>query len=218
MNKLREELELRIISFLGWLMIRCVGLTCRHRVIGYENARKLIESGQGCIFTLWHGRTMLPVHYCRGLGVWAITSLSRDGEIQSRIVSRFGYQIIRGSSARGAIKAALVAAKKLEQGGVLAITPDGPRGPAHEVQEGTIFLARRANCPVIPVGVGISPRKILSAWDKYALPLPFAKCAIIFGEPITVTDDEASPSPAEIIKNAMNDLERQAQLMVREGC
>lgn len=217
MKKFTEQLSLRVISFLGWLIIDLLARTCRYQVTGYENALKMIKSGDGLIMAIWHGRTMLPICYCRGLGIWAITSLSKDGEIQTRIVNRFGYQIIRGSTGRGAIKAALIAAKKLEAGGVLAITPDGPKGPPNEVQEGTIFLAQKANCPIIPIGVGISPRKIIPVWDSYAFPMPFAKCAIIFGDPIYLTDADPNPSHAEIIKNALNDVQSRAQLAVKEG-
>lgn len=217
MKEFAIEMAFRLVSFLLWLIAWLLGRTCRFEVTGYENLQELVESGRGGIAALWHGRTLLPVYYCRGMGVWAITSTSRDGEIQTRVVSRFGYQIIRGSTYRGAIRAALIAAKRLRQGGILAITPDGPRGPYHEVQEGTVFLARRADCPIIPVGVGVRPRMILQAWDKYAFPMPFAKVALIFGEPIRVSED-SDPAPSEIIKNALNDLERQAQAMVKEGC
>jgi lysophospholipid acyltransferase (LPLAT)-like uncharacterized protein len=210
------EIAYRLVSFLLWVVAWSLGRTCRFEVTGYENMRELVESGQGCIMAVWHGRTLPPMYYCRGMGIWAITSLSRDGEIQTRIINRLGYRTVRGSTYRGAIRAAVGAAKKLQAGGVLAITPDGPTGPYHEVQEGIIFLARRADCPIIPIGVGVRPRLIIPVWDKYALPVPFAKVALIFGEPIHLSED-SDLAPSEIIKNALNDLEQQAKAMVREG-
>jgi hypothetical protein len=152
------------------------------------------------------------------MGIWAITSLSKDGEYQTRIVSRFGYRIIRGSSRGGGIKAALAACKKLREGGILAITPDGPLGPPNEVQEGIVFLAQHAPCPIIPIGVGVRPRKILPVWDSYALPMPFARCALVFGEPIYIPDGaEHMTAARETIRSAVDDVQRQAQLQVREG-
>jgi lysophospholipid acyltransferase (LPLAT)-like uncharacterized protein len=215
-NKFKEELSIRLIAFIAWSAAQIIGHTCRFKVTGFDRVQELVKSGQGFVMAIWHGRTLLPVYYCRGMGIWAITSLSRDGEIQTRIVSRFGYQIIRGSTYRGAIRAALTAAKRLDQGGVLAITPDGPTGPYHEVQEGIVFLARRANCPIIPIGVGIRQRKILPVWDKYAFPMPFAKVALIFGEPLYLSED-SDPAPSEIVKNALNNLEHQAKAIVKEG-
>jgi lysophospholipid acyltransferase (LPLAT)-like uncharacterized protein len=153
------------------------------------------------------------------MGIWAITSLSDDGELQTRIVSRFGYRIIRGSTGRGGMRAALTAVKRLQEGGILAITPDGPKGPANVVQDGTVFLAKRAKCPIVPLGVGISRRRLMNAWDKYALPALFTKCAIIFGEPMYLSGDEenAETQPAELIKCELDRLQKEAQLMVMES-
>lgn len=215
MKLFRGERSQRVIAFLAWLTAQFIGRTCRFKVVGYETPQKMMKAGKGFIFAIWHGRTLMPVFYCRGLGIWAITSLSRDGDLQTKIVSRFGFQCIRGSSRKGAIRAAIAAARKLEDGGVLAITPDGPLGPYHEVQEGTVFLAQRANCPIVPVGVGISRRKIMPAWDKYAFPLPFARVALVFGEPIDISQESDTP-PEEIIRNALNELELQAQALAGE--
>lgn len=201
----------------GASLIRVLGLTARFEIKGFEQMKGIMDEGKGLILAVWHGRTLLPVYYCRGLGMWAITSLSRDGEIQTRTISKLGYKIIRGSTRRGGVKAALIAAKRLKEGGTLCITPDGPLGPAHEVQEGIVFLATRANCPIIPVGVGLTGRKLLSAWDSYAVPYLFTKCAIVFGDPISpseaTTDDNGL---AETIKNRLNEVQIQAQDIVGE--
>jgi hypothetical protein len=160
---------------------------------------------------------MVPVYNCRGMGIWAITSLSRDGEIQTGIVSRFGYRTIRGSSGRGGMKAALIAAKKLQEGGILSITPDGPKGPYHEIHDGIVFLAERAGCPIIPVGVASNPKRIMGAWDCYMVPKLFSKCVIVFGKPIDLATLESSSGEADakrVIKEALNACERQAEEMV----
>ncbi|MER3559544.1 MAG: hypothetical protein C4336_08975, partial [Armatimonadota bacterium] len=58
----------------------------------------------------WHGRTLLPANYMRQRGIWALISLSRDGEVQAEIFQRFGFNILRGSTNRGGVRAALEAA------------------------------------------------------------------------------------------------------------
>lgn len=218
MKEFRRKIEVRLFSFLAWSLIQLIGHTVRFQVKGYDNVLKLVDSGKGFILTVWHGRTMMPVYYCRHMGIWAITSLSKDGEIQTRTVGRLGYKTIRGSTGRGAIKAALAACKKLQDGGILAITPDGPKGPLHEVQEGIVFLAQRTGCPIIPIGVGARPRKLMNAWDEYALPLPFARCALIFGEPFHLADTQENQAHAETIKSILNNIQQEAQLMTGEGC
>jgi lysophospholipid acyltransferase (LPLAT)-like uncharacterized protein len=211
-----SEWKLRLISFLACGLMHALGHTARFRVMGYERVQGMMKAGSGFILAIWHGRTLLPIHYCRGLGIWAITSLSRDGEIQTRTVSRFGYRIIRGSTGRGGIKAALAACKKIQKGGVLAITPDGPLGPANEVQEGTVFLARHTGCPIIPIGVGARFRKLMNIWDSYMIPMPFTRCALVFGEPIHLS--ESDNQPEKTIKDALDSVQQQAQAMVKEGC
>ncbi|MDH7480784.1 MAG: lysophospholipid acyltransferase family protein [Armatimonadota bacterium] len=219
MRLLGENTKCRLISFLAWLFVSIIGLTTRKKVVGFEHVQRLIESGQGFIMAVWHGRTLLPIYHCRGMGIWAITSLSRDGEIQTGVVSRFGYKTIRGSSGRGAVKAALAACKKLEDGEILAITPDGPRGPRRQVQEGIIFMAQRSGCPIIPIGAAARRRKLLPTWDKYAIPLPFSKCAIVYSEPITFGEGatlEAAEEPELMLKRILDDVQRQAEEMVGE--
>ncbi|MHB0912500.1 MAG: lysophospholipid acyltransferase family protein [Armatimonadota bacterium] len=198
----------------AWAMVRMLAATVRCRVTGFEQLQEFAASGRGLIIATWHGRTLLPINYCRGMGIWAITSLSRDGELQTGIVERFGYRTIRGSSGRGGMRAALTACKRLAEGGILSITPDGPKGPANEVQEGIVFLSKRTGCPIMPIGVGASPCKIMNAWDSYMLPYPFSKGAIVFGNPICLSDGVENPE--EIIKLALNEVQRQAQEMAGE--
>ena len=87
-----EDRKLGLISLAAWTLMHIIGHTARFKVVGYERVTELVKSGSGFILAVWHGRTLMPVHYCRGMGIWAITSLSRDGELQTSIVSRFGYR------------------------------------------------------------------------------------------------------------------------------
>jgi lysophospholipid acyltransferase (LPLAT)-like uncharacterized protein len=208
--------KLGLISFFGWLLMQFVGRTSRFTIKGYDRVKEMITNGQGFIFIIWHGRTMLPVYYCRNMGIQAIISLSRDGELQSRIFERFGFAVIRGSTGRGGVKAALTAVKRLREGGMLAITPDGPLGPANQVQDGTIFMAKKAGVPIIPVGVGISRRKLMPTWDSYALPRPFCRCGLVFGEPLTLPTGVDDAELKEMLKSALDSTEREARALVGE--
>ncbi len=212
-----EEIKLRLISFAAWGLVSLIGRTSRMQVIGFENVQALIDSGQGFIMALWHGRTLLPIYYCRNMGILAITSLSRDGELQTRIVRRFGCRIIRGSSRLGGMKAALTACRELEAGGILSITPDGPLGPVHKVQDGIVFLAQRSNCRIVPIGVGLKSRRLIGTWDSYAIPNPFSRSAIVFGTPISLAGISDSREAAEVVEAAINDIQRAAENLAGEG-
>lgn len=216
MTRLPEGPRLGLISFFGWLLMQFIGRTSRLTVMGYDRVEEMIRSRQGFIFMLWHGRTMLPVYFYRNMGVHAIIALSRDGELQSRIFRRFGFEVIRGSTGRGGVKAALTAVKRLREGGMLAITPDGPLGPANEIQDGTVFMAKKAGVPIVPVGVGISRRKLMPTWDSYALPMPFCRCSMVFGEPLTLPAEADDAELRDMLKSALDSAECEARMLVGE--
>src|SRR5690606_41036657 len=64
--------------------------------------------------------------------------------------------------------------------GALAITPDGPRGPARQMAEGLPLLAKLSKAPVLFIGLSCKPALRLNSWDRAVLPLPFGKGAIVW--------------------------------------
>ena len=64
--------------------------------------------------------------------------------------------------------------------GALAITPDGPRGPAREMAEGLPLMAKLSKAPVLFIGLSCRPAIRLNSWDRAVLPLPFSKGAIVW--------------------------------------
>ncbi len=206
-----------LIGALLWFIARMISLTVRLQTKNADIMREFEKDGKGAILITWHGRTMVPANYFRNRGYWALISLSRDGDIQNRIFKLFGFHTIRGSTGRGGVKAVLQMAKKVREGGILSYAPDGPRGPSHKVQEGTIFLAERCGCPVIPLGFSANPRKLLKSWDKYLIPKFFAKGAMVLGEPIFVPPNMTDEQKQEIalkIEEAINQAEEEAERMV----
>lgn len=211
-------MKFRVVSYLICAFARCVAVTLRLRVIGEERVHALQAAGRGVILVTWHGRTLIPITRFRGLGYWAMISTSRDGEYQNRIFHRLGWQTVRGStSARGAVQAAIAMTRHLKAGATLAFTPDGPRGPSHQVQPGAIFLAQKSGCPIIPAGISAFPRKLMPFWDCYLVPWPFARAALIYGEPIYIPADASSEEQAqwaEQVGAAINALEAEAERLV----
>ncbi len=138
------------------------------------------------IYAGWHGHTFIPAVFFRGYGLWTIISLSRDGEMQNRIFTRFGFKTIRGSTGRGGVKAAMASVKILKEGASMAFTPDGPRGPNRRVQGGVLLMARKSGAAIVPVGTSARWRWLAPTWDSYMVPLPFSRAAFVFGDPIYV--------------------------------
>ena len=54
------------------------------------------------------------------------------------------------------------------------------------MQAGVIALAQYAGLPLVPVSYHLSAKKVLRSWDAYQVPLPFGRCEVRFGEPLTV--------------------------------
>ncbi|MGC8784175.1 MAG: lysophospholipid acyltransferase family protein [Armatimonadota bacterium] len=213
-----QRLRPRVLGFIVWSIARAIGASLRLKVLNFEQVLERAKEGKGAVLVTWHGRSFIPANVFKGRGFWAIISLSRDGEIQNHIFRRFGFRIIRGSTGRGGIRAALEAARRVAEGGILAFTPDGPRGPNRQVQPGALFIAQKAKCPIIPAGVAAYPRKLLPTWDRYMIPLPFARGVFIFGEPIDVPEDLSEQQFEQLrqrVEQAINRLEELAEQMVR---
>ena len=107
-----------------------------------------------------------------------------DGEIISQAMNHFGFSTISGSSTRGGISAARNSIKSLNLEEFVAITPDGPRGPAMKVQKGATMIARITNMPILPITYSSNKRKNIKSWDKFLVALPFGKLFFKIGAPI----------------------------------
>jgi lysophospholipid acyltransferase (LPLAT)-like uncharacterized protein len=213
-----QQLRPRLLAFLVWGLARAIGMTLRVKVMNFEQVLQRVREGKGAVLVTWHGRSFIPANVFKGRGFWAIISLSRDGEVQNHIFRRFGFRIIRGSTGRGGVRAALEAARRVAEGGILTFTPDGPRGPNRQVQPGALFIAQKAGCPIIPAGVAAYPCKLLPTWDRYMIPLPFARGVFIFGEPIEVPNGISEEQFEQLrckVEDAINTLEARAEQMVR---
>ena len=146
----------------------------------------LMKSGKGIIFCLWHDRLLYSSYLYRGIKVHILVSQSRDGELIARLLERFGYETIRGSSSKGGTQAMHQLVKTARSGKHTAVTTDGPRGPRHVVQPGVIQLARLSGNPILPLSFSAERRKNFKSWDKFLLPLPFSRGVVVYGQPLSV--------------------------------
>lgn len=141
------------------------------------------------IYAVWHGRIVLLPYLYGHRGCCVLASRSRDGEIVSRLVERFGLEPVRGSSTRGGGEALRQLTRQLWRGREVVVVPDGPVGPREVLKSGVIALARLSGAPIVPMAVGASRYWQLRSWDEFRIPKPFARCVMRFGEPIRVSVD-----------------------------
>jgi len=110
------------------------------------------------------------------------------------VVGRLSFPAIRGSATRRhaahdqrSVGASRDAVRFIRDGGVLAITPDGPGGPAETMPVGPVVLARLASAPVYLFGLAATPTVKLKTWDRTQIPLPFGRGYVVFDGPLTVS-------------------------------
>jgi len=199
----------RILSFVGWTLL---SLWCRTLRITFVNKNipdSFKAEGRNIIFAFWHGRQFLLFHTHRALGVVIPASESRDGEIQSGILTRFGFEVVRGSSKRKGAQALLGLVDGLRRGKHIALAVDGPRGPLYEVKQGVTYLAGKLDKPIVPVITSAKRFWVLDRiWDKYLLPVPFTRAIVLYGEPIMVngTSEEVLEAKRGELQTALNRL------------
>jgi lysophospholipid acyltransferase (LPLAT)-like uncharacterized protein len=141
----------------------------------------------------WHDRVGLLAYiyerYLRDRPAYAFISLSRDGQFIADVAARFGVKAVRGSSSRKGSRAALSAVRVARDPGAdLVITPDGPRGPRHEIQPGLLRLAQTTQRPIVAVSYELGWKFRLKSWDRFQVPLPFSTCRLVTRGPISVPD------------------------------
>ena len=196
----------RLAARLVFGLIRCIGATVRFEM--YDRAG-LFDGAprERLIFSIWHNRLALSLmlyrHYVVSQAperrLAALVSASRDGGLLARILEHFKVEPVRGSSSRRGARALRELAYWAERGYDLAITPDGPRGPCYRVQEGVISTAQLTGLPIVPVSYHLNWKLRPKSWDRFQVPLPFARCRITTGEIVRVPR-EANEAERETLR------------------
>jgi lysophospholipid acyltransferase (LPLAT)-like uncharacterized protein len=197
-----NQVRARVLGCAGWLLLTLWSRTTTVHFVNREAPERLRNEGKNFIYAFWHGRQFLLFSSHRKDGIVIPASESRDGEIQARILKRFGYEIVRGSSKRKGERALLGLVEALRKGMTIALAVDGPRGPLHEVKQGVTYLAGKLDKPIVPLASSAKRFWVLEQiWDKYLLPKPFTEGVIVYGDPIIVngtSDEELERKRAEL--------------------
>ena len=169
----------------------------------------LWAAGTPVIYVVWHARLLVLPYLYRDRGFRVLISRSRDGEMIARVVRRFGFVAVRGSSSRGGAEGLRALARALREGHSVVVVPDGPRGPSETVKPGVVALARLTAAPVVPLALGASSEWRTRSWDGFRVPKPFARCVVRFGDPVRVARPagrRADPSPRKEIEAALREV------------
>jgi lysophospholipid acyltransferase (LPLAT)-like uncharacterized protein len=197
----------------AWIVVNLLrGLLMTLRYSWTDNSGILSKPpDKPLIFCMWHNRLALCVEAYRlysrmrkTIGMAALVSASKDGGFLAGILECLKIQPVRGSSSRRGPQALLELTTWAERGYDLAITPDGPRGPAYLVQDGVMSLAQLTGLTIIPFSFEARWKIRVKSWDRFQIPLPFSRCEMRMGAPITVPR-EASDAEREALRRQLEE-------------
>ena len=195
----RSDAMRRVVCLMIALYIRTIWWTNRWHKEGYEPADSLHALRQPYIGAFWHGRLlMMPYGWPRVMPLAMLISPHGDGKVIAEAVRHLGIDIIPGSSNRRASEALRALVRTLRGGSCVAITPDGPDGPAMSATAGVIQVARLSGAPIFPITYATSRRRILASWDRFHLPLPFGRGIFLVDPPIAVPADATEAETAAL--------------------
>jgi lysophospholipid acyltransferase (LPLAT)-like uncharacterized protein len=172
-----------------------------------EGAPQELGTGR-VIYPFWH-RCVIPACYAwQGRNIRVMTSQSFDGEYIARIISKFGFVPVRGSSTRGGRRAILGMKEALEKGHTVAFTIDGPRGPRYIAKPGPVLLAQITGAPICAFHIAVEKAWVLKTWDALIIPKPFSRTLTRVSRQIYVPMGESEESTEKYYKEMQSALER----------
>jgi lysophospholipid acyltransferase (LPLAT)-like uncharacterized protein len=185
---MRQRIVLSMIIAAGYSIIRLIGPTLRICVSREEGAPETPET-HPLIASFWHSCIIPATWVFRDLGIRVMSSNSYDGEYMGRIIHKFGFVAVKGSSSRNAVRALLGLRRALDQGWTVAFTLDGPRGPRHKVKPGPVALGRSSGVPLAMFHMAVDKAWVLNTWDRLIIPMPFSRVLMRIGKMIHVPPD-----------------------------
>lgn len=198
----RQRAVLAVAPPLAALGIRLAGRTCRWTWTTREHWDQTIEAHGAAIAAFWHETVLLMGYAFRDTGFTTLTSLSFDGDLAARLVTRMGMQAERGSSSRGGRRAVARLKAVLESGSTVGFPVDGPKGPRHEPKPGAAILSILTGVPIVPISIAAPRAWRLNTWDRLMLPRPGMALTVTCHPPIApaarLSDRDVSATKAAI--------------------
>lgn len=216
-HSFRQRLALAVIVPLGSWALRALAASWRVRLIASAQSQPQ-NSSQPLVYGVWHDGLLTIVGQWRDHAIQGLASQSFDGEIISRIMQRLGYPALaRGSSSRGGGYGVQMQLAALREGRHVVVAMDGPRGPRHDCKAGTVLMAARSGCRLVPLLCASQQGLRLRNWDRTLIPWPFAKVAFVMGEPIAVPEQAAGYKQVLAdLPSLMDRLEAQAEAALND--
>ncbi len=185
-----RRMQIPIIAWLVYCIIRVIGPTMRFEVLGWQHAQRAYDRGEHLIGTFWHRSIFSAIWWWRNRGTVVMNTTNFDGQWTRRVIERLGFGTAQGSSSRGGLKGLVVMARRLEEGHDVAFTIDGPRGPRYIAKPGPVMLARKTGQPIFMFHIGLQRAFTLEkSWDLFQVPHLFSRAVMVIAPLIYVAPD-----------------------------
>jgi lysophospholipid acyltransferase (LPLAT)-like uncharacterized protein len=143
-----QRVQLTLVAWSVPALLGLIGLTLRVTFSWEEGSIGSLDNIYPGIYPFWHRCVLGATWIFRHRNLAVLTSRSLDGEFIARVIHRFGYVPIRGSSSRGGQRGLLEMHSFVMNRGGAAFTIDGPRGPRFVAKRGPVLLARTTGVPI----------------------------------------------------------------------
>ena len=210
-NEKRKKWWTAPLGHFLWCVMALLCATLRKRIVSLEGPDDKIGDYQ-CVIALWHNRVFAACHVYRyvvkgRLPMCMLTSASKDGALLATIAKNYGVRAVRGSSHRRGAAGFRDMVREVQDGCMMCITPDGPKGPIYKCHPGAVRLASLSGFPIIPACIEYSSCwRISKAWDGFIIPKPFSRVTVTWGKKIFVPADiteEQQREYCQILEQAM---------------
>lgn len=215
----------RLAVYLGAFILEVLWRTSRLRIIGLERLETLLKEQGAVVPVFWHQHLLMCARFIcsnriAGMKPGFMISPSVDGQAPTMLAEFYGARVVRGSGSYTGVRAVRGVYQAIVKEGISpTITPDGPRGPRFEMKPGAIFTAQISGKAVVPIAYAASPARLLRTWDKFVIPLPFARLRIAIGEPYVPPkrmSDEAMAAAQKELERRLHETFKVAERALRD--
>ena len=169
--------------------------------VSFEDGAQPTLEQRPLIGSFWHSCLIPATYICRDLGVRVMSSNSYDGEYMGRIIRRFGFVAVKGSSSRNAVRACSACAapsQRMDR----CVHSGWPARSRHKVKPGPVALARSSGVPLTMFHAAVDKAWVLNTWDRLMIPMPFSRVLLRFGKlipvPAEASDEEVERYTGEL--------------------
>lgn len=213
MARFIESIKISIITVFFKLLYG----SCKWHIEGMENIEKIVRSNRSAILVYWHGNMLIPYYKLAKYNFHILAGFHRDAELGVKIGKRLGWRFFRGSSSKKGSEVFQEIVDFLKRdGNIIAITPDGPKGPAKIPKPGSVRAAQKLGIPIIPIAGRSGKSWGFTNWDTFYLAKPFTKTIMKIAEPVYFSEDEDFESCNANLAERLDQLEQTIKISLEK--